>query len=74
MKSVVVVLAALAVCVLAVFVVHLLAPGLSWADVFEWLKSDPVFAGSTATKPLGPFSIHRSAWKRNSRNFALTEF
>ena len=42
MKSVMVVLAALVVCVLAVFVVHLLAPGLSWADTFEWLKTSPV--------------------------------
>jgi hypothetical protein len=37
-----VVLVALAVCVLAVFVVHLLAPGLSWADTLEWLKTSPV--------------------------------
>jgi hypothetical protein len=42
MKSVVIVLAALAVCVLAVFLVLLLVPSLSWADVYEWLTTSPV--------------------------------
>jgi hypothetical protein len=38
----VIVLAVLAVCVLAVILVQVLAPDLSWADVFEWLRTDPV--------------------------------
>jgi hypothetical protein len=40
-----IVLAALAVCVLAVSLAVLLVPGLSWADTFGWLTTTPPCEG-----------------------------
>ncbi len=37
----VIVLAAVALCVLAVSLAVLLVPGLSWADTFSWLTTTP---------------------------------
>ena len=46
MKSLaVMVLAALAVCVLAVILAVLLVPSLSWADTFGWLTTTPPCEG-----------------------------
>jgi len=36
-----IVLAALALCVLAVTLAVLLVPGLSWAETFSWLTTTP---------------------------------
>jgi hypothetical protein len=36
-----IVIAALAVCVLAVTLAVLLLPGLAWADVLEWMTTTP---------------------------------
>ena len=40
-----IVLAALAVCVLAVSLAVLLVPSLSWADTFGWLTTTPPCEG-----------------------------
>jgi hypothetical protein len=40
-RSAVIVLAAFALCVLAVTLAVLLVPGLSWAAVLEWLTTTP---------------------------------
>jgi hypothetical protein len=41
----VIVLAALAVCVLAVILAVLLVPSLSWADVLTWVTATPPCEG-----------------------------
>jgi hypothetical protein len=46
MKSVaMIVIAALAVCVLAVTLAVLLVPSLAWADVFVWVTTTPPCEG-----------------------------